>query len=73
MGFFKNILGGSVKATPTPAPVAPAVQEATPAQNEEERRKRILALNSGGNAGQLTPGGGDTSQATTGRKALLGL
>lgn len=40
---------------------------------EEERRKRILALNQGGNTGQLTPSGGDQTDAATGRKKLLGL
>lgn len=42
------------------------------AQEEEERRKRLLALNSNGGRGQLTSAGGDTSMAPVSRKTLFG-
>ena len=72
MGFIKNLVGGS---TPKSAPIAAPTDtkaEPTPAETEEERRRRILALNQAGPSGQMTAAGGDTSQATVGRKALLG-
>jgi hypothetical protein len=54
----------STGTTKSPADVA--------ADEEEERRKRLLALNAGGATGQFTPAGGDTSAATVARKTLLG-
>lgn len=67
------------KARPLPAPVVTAKAPSGPSASEiaerkdDERRKRTLALNAGGNAGQLTPAGGVQGQASLARKQLMGL
>lgn len=86
-GAVTGLLGGGEKpsapATPAPTPAAASktattaqgsAQAANMAQKEEEDRlKRIIALNEkGGGAGQLTPAGGATGQAPIFRKTLTG-
>jgi len=79
-GLLGGILGGAApkqSAAPQviqqPEPVKD-VKSATQIANEEEedRRKRLLALNANGGNGQLTAAGGDSSMAPVSRKTLLG-
>lgn len=69
MGLF-SALRGSGGGGNTPRPAQSTAQ--TPAQIEDERRKRLVALNAGAGQGQLTPAGGVAGQATVARKTLLG-
>lgn len=77
MGFVAKaisaITGGGSK--PAAAPVAPPDASAQDAQaiQDEEARKRLLAINSGAVAGQVTGPGGDLSVASTTKKNFLGL
>ncbi len=77
-GIFGGLAGkmagmGKDKPAAAAAAAAPVDKSVDVAETEEDRRRRILAMNSGGNQGQLTAAGGDQTQAATGRKALLGL
>ncbi len=78
-GLLGAVLGGGEK------PKAPQIIQPTSdatsttksaaeiaAVEEDERRKRLLALNAGGSQGQLTGAAGDTSQAPVSRKTLFG-
>lgn len=71
--------GGAPKPQTFKAPAATPAADKGPsaadiaAQQEEEKRKRLVALNASGGAGQLTPAGGVAGQANTTRKMLLGL
>lgn len=66
------------KSTTQPKPAAAAAtgtnQTAADiaANEEDEKRKRLLALNAGGSAGQLTPAGGVTGASQLARKTLTG-
>ena len=72
-----GLFGGKKK--PSAAVPAAAAKPAGPSPTEvaqkedEDRRKRILALNQKGQTGQLTPAGGVQGEGTTTRKQLLGL
>jgi hypothetical protein len=79
LGIIGGLMGGKPKAVapPTRAAVLPATEDKKSpadiaADEEEQRRKRLLALNATGGNGQLTPAGGDQSTANVTRKQLLG-
>lgn len=79
-GLLGKITGGLLGGAKTPAPRAVVQQPETKAvsaseviaQEEEDRRKRLLAMNAQGGTGQLTGAAGDTSVASVSRKTLLG-
>lgn len=74
----KGFLGGG---KPKSAPTRTIIKQQAPArdtssdnreQEEEAKRKRIVALNAQGRPGQLTPAGGVQGGETVARKQLLG-
>lgn len=78
MGFVKSFFSRPKPKQAALPPPAPKVEDTGPsaseiaAEQEEEKKRNILAINAQGSRGILTGAGGLQGQGTTAKKRLLG-